>query len=154
MKIDKSNWLILKELQTNARVPLTEISKKVGLSSPSVAERIQKMEDAGIIEGYTAKINMEALGNSLGIYISIKIRFGQVKNFEEYVKTVPEICECHKLTGHDCMLMKGYVKNPKHLENLNERLTVYGELTTSLILTSIVSERVYSSDINYAERIV
>ncbi len=154
MKIDKSNWLILEELQTNARVPLTEISKKVGLSSPSVAERIQKMEDAGIIEGYTAKINMEALGNSLGIYISIKIRFGQVKNFEEYVKTVPEICECHKLTGHDCMLMKGYVKNPKHLENLNERLTVYGELTTSLILTSIVSERVYSSDINYAERIV
>ncbi len=154
MKIDKSNWLILEELQTNARVPLTEISKKVELSSPSVAERIQKMEDAGIIEGYTAKINMESLGYFLGVYISIKIRFGQVKNFEEYVKTVPEICECHKLTGHDCMLMKGYVRDPKHLENLNERLTVYGELTTSLILTSIVSERVYSSDINYAERIV
>jgi Lrp/AsnC family leucine-responsive transcriptional regulator len=154
MKIDKSNWLILEELQTNARVPLTEISKKVGLSSPSVAERIQKMEDAGIIEGYTAKVNMESLGYSLGIYISIKIRFGQVKNFEEYVKMVPEISECHKLTGHDCMLIKGYVRDPKHLENLNERLTVYGELTTSLILTSIVSERVYSSDINYAERIV
>ncbi len=154
MKIDKSNWLILEELQRNARVPLTEISKKVGLSSPSVAERIQKMEEAGIINGYTAMINMEALGNSLGIYISIKIRFGQVKNFEEYVKTVPEICECHKLTGHDCMLMKGYVKNPKHLENLNERLTVYGELTTSLILTSIVSDKVYNADINYAERIV
>lgn len=146
MKMDKSNWLILEKLQRNARVPLTEISKKVSLSSPSVAERIQKMEDAGIIDGYSAKINMENLGYSLGVYISIKIRFGQVKNFEEYIKTVPEICECHKLTGHDCMLMKGYVINPKHLESLNERLTVYGELTTSLILSSIVSERIYNSD--------
>jgi len=154
MKIDKLNWLILEELQQNARVPLTEISKKVGLSSPSIAERIQKMEDAGIIVGYTAKIDMEALGNSLGVYISIKIRFGQVQNFEEYIKTVPEISECHKLTGHDCMLMKGYVKNPTHLENLNERLTVYGELTTSLILSSIISKKVYNSAINYAERIV
>ncbi len=150
MKIDKSNWIILEELQRNARVPLTEISKKVGLSSPSVGERIQKMEESGIINGYTAMIDMEALGYSLGVYISIKIRFGQVKKFEKYVKTVPEIHECHKLTGHDCMLMKGYVKNPKHLENLNERLTIYGELTTSLILSSIVSERIYNADIDYA----
>jgi len=145
MKLDESSCLILEELQKNARVPLTEISKKIGLSSPSVAERIQKMEDAGIIEGYTAKINMEVLGNSLGVYISIKIRFGQVKNFEEYIKSVPEIFECHKLTGHDCMLMKGYVKNPKHLEDLNARLAKYGELTTSLILSSIVSEKIYNS---------
>ena len=88
---------------------------------------------------------MEALGNSLGIYISIKIRFGQVQNFETYIKSVPEIFECHKLTGHDCMLMKGYVKNPKHLEDLNARLAKYGELTTSLILSSIVSEKVHNS---------
>lgn len=143
--IDKLNWLILEELQLNARTPLTEISRKVGLSSPSVAERIQKMEDAGIINGYSASLNMEKLGYSLGIYISIKIRFGQVQNFEAYVKTVPEICECHKLTGSECMLMKGYVRDPKHLENLNERLTVYGELTTSLILNSIVDKKVYSA---------
>ncbi|MGI9552899.1 MAG: Lrp/AsnC family transcriptional regulator [Aurantibacter sp.] len=143
MKIDTINWLILEELQNNARTPLTEISRKVGLSSPSVSERIQKMEDAGILKGYKAVLNMEAMGYSLGVYISIKIRFGQVKHFEEFIKAVPEICECHKLTGHDCMLLKGYVKNPKHLEDLNGRLTVYGELTTSLILTSIVEGKVY-----------
>jgi len=149
MNIDKLNWKILEELQSNARASLTDISKKIKLSSPSVAERIQKMEELGIINGYTVKIDMEKLGYSLGVYISIKIRFGQVQNFGKYIKSVPEICECHKLTGHDCMLMKGYVKNPKHLEDLNERLTVYGELTTSLILNSIVSERIYNSEVNF-----
>lgn len=143
MKLDKLNWLILRELQKNARTPLTEISKKVGLSSPSVAERIAKMEEAGIINGYRTQINMEALGYTLGIFISIKIRFAQVEAFVDYVKTVPEIIECHKLTGHDCMLMKAYVRDPKHLENLNSRLVKYGELTTSLILSSIVSGKVY-----------
>lgn len=146
MKIDKINWLILEELQKNSRSHLTELSKKVGLSSPTVSERIQKLEDAGIIKGYNVTINMEALGYSLGVYISIKIRFGQVQNFEEYIPTVPEICECHKLTGHDCMLLKGYVRDPKHLENLNARLAIYGELTTSLILNSIVDEKVYNDE--------
>lgn len=142
MKLDEKNWYILSELQTNARISLQEISKKVGLSAPSVSERIAKMEDAGVIEGYSAHVNLGALGYSLGIYISIKIRFGQVKKFEEYILTVPEIIECHKLTGHDCMLLKGYIKDPKHLEQLNSKLAVYGELTTSLILNSIVSRKI------------
>ncbi len=146
MNIDKLNWLILEELQANARASLTDISKKVGLSSPSVAERIQKMEDSGILKGYKAKLHMQELGYPLGVYISIKIRFGRVKQFEEYIHTVPEICECHKLTGHDCMLMKGYVRDPKHLEDLNGRLTIYGELTTSLILSSIIEDKPYTGN--------
>lgn len=144
MNVDKLNWEILEALQSDARVSLKEISQKIGLASPTVAERIQKMEDAGIIEGYNTKLNMHALGYSLGVYISIKIRFGQVQQFENYIPSVPEICECHKLTGHDCMLMRGYVRNPKHLEDLNTRLAVYGELTTSLILTSIIDGKVCS----------
>lgn len=144
MKVDEVNWQILEELQKNARTPLTELAKKVGLSSPSVSERIQKLEEAGVINGYFASLNMENLGYTLCVYISIRIRFGMVKDFEKYVLTVPEISECHKLTGNECMLMKGFVKNPKHLENLNERLTVYGELTTSLLLSTIVDRKVYN----------
>ncbi len=141
MKVDKLNWLILEELQKNSRISLKDIAKKVSLSSPSVAERIQKMEGAGIIAGYHAKLNMENLGYSLGVYISIKIRFGQVENFTEHIQTVPEVLECHKLTGHDCMLMKGYVKDPKHLEVLNTDLARFGELTTSLVLSSVIEKR-------------
>ncbi|MEE9432009.1 MAG: Lrp/AsnC family transcriptional regulator [Melioribacteraceae bacterium] len=145
MKLDKQNWLILEELQLDARAPLTEISKKVGISSPAVLERIRKMEDAGIIYGYKAQLNMEKLGYTLGVFISIKIRFGYVQKFQKLIQNIPEIYECYKLTGHDCMQMKAFVKDPKHLERLNDRLSQYGELTTSLILTSIIENRIYNT---------
>ena len=147
MNIDKVNWLILEQLQLNARVPLTELSKKVGLSSPSVAERIQKMEDAGIINGYSAKLGMEGIGYPMGVYISAKIRFGQAEKFYEHIKSTPEITECHKLTGNDCLLIKAYVRNTKHLEDLNVVLSHYGELTTSLILSSVLDRRVFNGPI-------
>ena len=144
MKIDTVNWKILEMLQTNARVALKEMANEVGLSSPTVAERIQKLEDIGVIKSYQAKIDLEKLGYTLGVYITIKIRFGQTQRFEEFIKTVPEISECHKLTGRDCMLLRGMVRDPKHLEELNIRLAVYGELTTSLILNSIMDGKTYS----------
>ncbi|MFD2587442.1 Lrp/AsnC family transcriptional regulator [Croceitalea marina] len=144
MKIDEVNWKILKMLQENARIALKDLAKEVGLSSPTVAERIQKLEDADVINSYQTKINLDKLGYSLGVYITIKIRFGQTQRFEEYITTVPEISECHKLTGRDCMLLRGVVRDPKHLEELNIRLAVYGELTTSLILNSIIDGKIYS----------
>ena len=145
MKIDDKNWMILEELQQNSRVQITDMAKKVGLSSPSVADRVNKMEQAGIIDRYETTLNMQAIGYNLGVYISIKVRFGQLEHFKSYVKTVPEICECHSLTGNDCMLMKAYVRDTKHLEDLNGRLNNYGELTTSLILNSIVKRRIYKT---------
>ncbi len=148
MKLDKINWKILEILQQNSRSALKEIAQEIGLSSPTVAERIHKMEQAGIIEKYSTNLNMERIGYPLGVYITIKIRFGQVERFEKYLPTIPEICECHKITGNDCMLMRGYVKDPKHLENLNARLAVYGELTTSLVLKSIIDDNILAQPIN------
>ncbi len=145
MKLDRVNWRILEILQENSRIALKEIAKEVKLSSPAVAERIQRLEESGIIEHYPAKLNMKKVGYPLGVYISIKIRFGQVERFEEYIGSVPEISECHKLTGNDCMLMRGFVKDPEHLEELNKRLAVYGELTTSLVLKSILDGKAYRS---------
>lgn len=149
MKVDKINWKILELLQVNSRRPLKEIAGEVELSSPAVAERIQKMEDAGIIVRHTTELDKGKLGYNLGIYISIKIRFGYVERFEEYIKTVPEISECHKLTGNDCMLMRGYVEDPEHLEDLNTRLAAYGELTTSLVLKSIVEHKILAEPMRW-----
>ena len=149
MQIDKLNWAILAELQKNARMAVKDIAKTVGLSSPAVSERIQKLEDLGIIKGYAAIIDIEALGYPLGVNISIKVRYGQTQNFMDFVKTVPEIFECHQLTGRDCMQMKGHVKNPNHLLNLNSRLAAYGEMTTSLVLSSVVSGKVLEGEIPF-----
>ena len=95
MKMDAINWKILEMLQRNARTALKDIAKEVGLSSPTVAERIQKLEDMGIIESYHTKVNLNKLGYALGVYISIKIRFGQTQIFEKYIKTVPELSLIH-----------------------------------------------------------
>ena len=149
MQLDEMNWAILAELQKDGRMPVKEIAQNIGLSSPAVSERIQKLEDWGIIKGYTAKINIEALGYPLAVNISIKLRYGQTQNFIEFVKTVPEIFECHQLTGHDCMQMKGYVKNPNHLQNLNSRLAAYGEMTTSLVLSSVITDKVLEKDMPF-----
>ena len=69
MKIDTISWLILEELQYNSRIPLTEIAKKIGTSSPTVSERIQKMEDAGIIKGYETKLNLEKIGYPMRVFV-------------------------------------------------------------------------------------
>ena len=145
MKIDAKSWKILECLQTNARAPLTEISKQVGLSSPSVAERIQKMEDAGVIDGYAARLNLESIGYDMSVFISAKIRFGQMESFISLIKDKPEITECHSLTGNDCLLLKANVRNTKHLEELNKSLHHYGELTTSLVLRTIIENKVHIS---------
>ncbi len=146
MKLDKHNWLILEELQKNARAPLTKIAKNVGMSSPGVHERIQKMEEAGIINGYHAKIDLTKIGYSLSVIISIKIRFGQAENFIKHIRTAPEIFECLKLTGQDCMQMKAHIRDTDHLEDLNGRLVKYGELNTSLVLSSIIKQRIHCNE--------
>lgn len=144
MKLDKTNWKILELLQRNARSSLKEIAKEVGLSSPTVAERIQKLEDAGIIQGYRAKINLEQIGYQMSVFISAKIRFGQMERFQSVIKAMPEITECHSLTGNDCLLLRAYVRNTQHLEELNTTLKSFGELTTSLILSSLIEDRMHT----------
>ena len=70
-------------------------------------------------------------------------------NFMDFVQTVPEIFECYQLTGRDCMQMKGHVKNPSHLQNLNSRLAAYGEMTTSLVLSSVISGKVLEGEMPF-----
>lgn len=143
MKLDITNWRILELLQMNARASLKEIAKEVGLSSPTVAERIQKLEDAGVIEGYRAKINLEHIGYRMSVFISAKIRFGQMESFRSVIEAMPEITECHSLTGNDCLLLRAYVRNTQHLEELNTTLKSFGELTTSLILSSLIEDKIH-----------
>ena len=118
----------------------------MGLSSPSVAERIQKMEDAGIIDGYSARLNLEQIGYDMSVFISAKIRFGQVESFVSLIREKPEITECHSLTGNDCLLLKANVRSTKNLEELNKSLHHYGELTTSLILRTLIENKVHTSE--------
>lgn len=139
MKLDEINWKILKCLQQNARQSNTEISKKVGVTSPAVAERIRKMEDGGVIEGYFAKISHTETNHQLKAIITLRAFMGRLKPFLETVKTFDEVVNCYRITGNENIIMEVVLKNQQHLEQLIDRLITYGETRTHIVLSSIVN---------------
>lgn len=140
--LDKLNWQILHELQCNARATYAEIGKVVGLTAPAVAQRIQKMEDEGIITGFHVALDLE----KVGLGISVIIQMGQLKcdtpAVIKMLEDMPEIIECHTTTGSTCLFLKAAVLSVRHLQRLNEQLAPYGNTTTSLILTTPIPRKV------------
>jgi len=139
MKLDEINWKILKYLQQNARQTNTEIAKKVGVTSPAVAERIRKMEDGGVIEGYFAKLSHTETNHQLKAIITLRAFMGRLKPFLETVKTFDEVVNCYRITGNENIIMEVVLKNQQHLEQLIDRLITYGETRTHIVLSSIVN---------------
>jgi len=139
MKLDEINWKILKCLQQNARQSNTDIAKKVGVTSPAVAERIRKMEDGGVIEGYFAKICHTETNHQLKAIITLRAFMGRLKPFLETVKTFDEVVNCYRITGNENIIMEVVLKNQQHLEQLIDRLITYGETRTHIVLSNIVN---------------
>jgi len=138
MKIDSLNWKILECLQQNSRQSNTEISKYVGITSPAVAERIRKMEDAGIIEGYYAKLSYFETGNQLTAIITLRAFMGKLKPFLVKVKTYKEVINCYRITGNENIVMEVILKDQKHLEQFIDQLILYGETRTQIVLSNII----------------
>jgi len=138
MNIDQVNWKILNELQKNARQSNTELAKKVGISSPAVAERIRKLEDAGIIEGYFAKVCHAETGHQLKAIITLRAFMGRLKPFLQKVPSFEEVVNCYRITGNENIFMEVVLHNQKHLETFIDQLITYGETKTHIILSNIV----------------
>lgn len=139
MNVDALNWNILKCLQRNARQSNAEIGRQVGISSPAVSERIKKMEDAGIIEGYHAAVSYFNTGYQLKAIITLRAFMGKLKPFLEKVKTYNEVLECYRITGNENIVMVVILKNQKHLEAFIDQLIVYGETKTQIVLSDVVN---------------
>lgn len=138
MAIDTLNWKILKCLQVNARMTNAEIGRRVGISSPAVSERIKKMEDAEIIEGYTTVISPLDAGYQLKAIITLRAFMGMLKPFLEKVKTYDEVVNCYRITGNENIVMEVVLKNQKHLESFIDQLITYGETKTQIVLSHVV----------------
>jgi Lrp/AsnC family leucine-responsive transcriptional regulator len=142
MELDKISWSILASLQENARASYADIGRAVGLSAPAVAERMQKLEEAGIIKGYHIDLDHEKMGYSLKAFITFTAHSGKLMPFLQYVEKMEEVLECHRVTGNYCIFLKVMVKNSAELEQMLTRFMEYGETTTSIILSSPVTHRV------------
>ncbi|GGH47410.1 ArsR family transcriptional regulator [Mangrovimonas yunxiaonensis] len=140
MDIDQLNWKILTCLQQNARQTNTEIGRKVGVSSPAVSERIKKMEDAGLIEGYRTAVSYFEAGYQLKAIITIRAFMGKLKPFLEKVKTFDEVLNCYRITGNENIVMVVILKNQKHLEKFIDQLIIYGETKTQIVLNEVVRD--------------
>ena len=138
MKIDTVNWKILSCLQQNARQSNTDIAKQVGITSPAVAERIRKLEDAGIIEGYYAKVSHFETGHQLKAIITLRAFMGRLKPFMEIVTTFNEVVNCYRITGNENIVMEVVLNNQKHLEQFIDQLITYGETRTHIVLSNII----------------
>ena len=138
MSIDRVNWEILKCLQKNARMPNTQIGREVGISSPAVSDRIKKMEDSGIIDGYFTTVSPFEAGYQLKAIITLRAFMGKLKPFLEKVQTFDEVLNCYRITGNENIVMEVVLKNQKHLESLIDQLIVYGETKTQIVLSQVV----------------
>lgn len=139
--LDDTGWRILISLQENARISFKELGQQIGLSPPAVAERIRRMEDAGIITGYRVELNLERLGLPMTAFIRISSAGEKCIKFSKIVANLPEVLECHRITGGDHFIIKVVVSSTAHLETLIDRLVPYGQLTASLVLSSPVKGR-------------
>lgn len=141
MSVDSINSKILKCLQLNARLSNAEIGRQVGISSPAVSERIKKMEDLGIIEGYKTIVSPFEIGYQLKAIITLRAFMGKLKPFLEKVKTYDEVINCYRITGDENIVMEVVLKNQKHLEAFIDQLISYGESKTQIVLSSVVKQK-------------
>jgi Lrp/AsnC family transcriptional regulator, leucine-responsive regulatory protein len=139
--LDSTNRRLLEELQEDARLSLAELGRRVGLSSPAVADRLQRLERDGVITAYRAEVDPRALGYALVVVIRIRPAPRELRKVAELARDTPEIVECHRITGEDCFFMKAHVRDVEHLEEVIDHFVLYGQTTTSIVQSSPVPRR-------------
>ena len=142
-EIDAVAWKILEALQKNARISFAELGRKAGLSTPATAERVHRLEEAGVITGYHAALDMAKLGVPIRVLVRLTIHGGdlQVSRTVKAIKEMPEISRCHRITGAESFVIEADVVSIRHMEALIDRLSTLGATSTSTVLSSPVERR-------------
>ena len=145
MELDALAWKILEALQQNARMSFAELGRQVGLSTPAVAERVHRFEEAGVITGYHAKIDLQRIGLPIRALVRLTIPGGeaQMGRAVAAMKELPEVSRCHRITGAESFVIEADVASIRHLEALIDRLSALGATSTSTVLSSPIERREY-----------
>jgi Lrp/AsnC family leucine-responsive transcriptional regulator len=138
--LDDIGRQLVAALQENARLSFSELGRLVGLSAPAVAERVRRLEEGGVITGYHASVDPAALGLTIAAFIRLSTS-GEGGRVPPLVRTLPEVLECYGITGTDSFLLKVAVESVPHLGRLLQQLEPFGQLNTSIILTTFVGRR-------------
>jgi Lrp/AsnC family leucine-responsive transcriptional regulator len=139
--LDQVDAQILLCLSDNARIPTAELARRVGMSSPSVSDRLKRLEEAGVIAGYRAVISPAALGRLLTVWLRIRPVPGEMQRVTKIVQGIPEISQCDRVTGDDCFLAKAHVGSVEEMERIIDRIIPYAMTNTSVVQSSPVEQR-------------
>lgn len=142
MELDKKDWQILEALQQDARQSLAALGRRIGLSQPAMSERVCKLEEAGIIEGYSARINLRAVGVGLQAIIRIQTEHACIAAYLALFARMPEVLSADRVTGEDCFIVRCAIAEPADLARVVDALAAHGAVTTSLVLSSPVNKTV------------
>jgi Lrp/AsnC family transcriptional regulator, leucine-responsive regulatory protein len=134
--LDATDISILEALQEDGRIGISELGRRVGLSQPATSERVKRLEERGIILGYTAVVDPDALGLGMTAIIRVRTTHENIRTCLKQFSEMPQIIEIHRLTGEDCFLLKVIVPSPASLEAIVDATARHGSVTTSLVLRS------------------
>jgi Lrp/AsnC family leucine-responsive transcriptional regulator len=139
--IDATDRRIVEELVSDGRLTLAELGRRVSLSPPAVAERVQRLERDGVITGYRAEVDPRMIGYPLTAIVRVKPAARQLHKIPELALQIPQVAECHRITGEDCFFLKVHLRSIDELGGLLDRFLDYGETTTSIVNASPIPRR-------------
>lgn len=140
--MDKYDRMLLAALLENGRASYAELARKVSLSAPAVAERVAKLETSGVITGYKAQVDMAKIGLPIRCVIELRLNQNGKQSVYDELAKIPQLTECHRVTGAPCVIMQGAVGTMPELEALINRVARFGVSKTSIILSSALETRV------------
>jgi len=138
---DATDWRILDVLQREGRASFAELARAVAMSPSAVTERVRRLEEAGVIQGYAAVVDPERLGLPILAFVRLRYPNGNYKPFHDLVAATPEILEAHHVTGDDCFVIKVTARSMRHLEEISGRIGTLGSVTTSVVYSSPLPRR-------------
>lgn len=139
--LDSADQQILEMLLQDSRTSLKMLGQRVGLSSPSVAERLRRLEDRGVIRAFTIDINPQALGYTLQAVVRIRPLPGKLHTVQKLIEETPQFVECDKVTGDDCFVAKLHVRSIEHLDQILDRIANQAETNTAIVKAQPVKRR-------------
>ncbi|MFF1509722.1 Lrp/AsnC family transcriptional regulator [Streptomyces sp. NPDC058326] len=138
---DATDWRILEALQAEGRASFAELARTVAMSPSAVTERVRRLEEAGVITGYTAIVDHDRLGLTVLAFVRLRYPHGNYKPFHDLLDTTPEVLEAHHVTGDDCFVLKVAARSMRHLEEISGKIATLGAVTTSVVYSSPLPRR-------------
>ena len=138
--LDDVDRQILRALGEDARLRVTDLSRRIGLSTPAVADRLRRLEDRGVVT-YRAEVNPRALGFTVSAIVRVSPQTRDLRIIPDIARDIDEITECYRITGEDCYFMRLYLRNVDDLEAILDRFTPHGRTTTSIVHSAPIPPR-------------